>query len=140
VLVAPHHGSSEPSTAAFIETIEVMTVYEQYYTPEQLAELEERRRQLGPEGMEQAQRDWATLIGEVREEHRRGTDPADPRMQELAGRWQALVEQFTGGNPEIARAARKIYEDQAPVAQQMGIDRELMAYVEKANQAATQSE
>jgi len=126
----------EPSTAAFIETIEVMTVYEQYYTPEQLAELEERRRQLGPEGMEQAQRDWATLIDEVREEHRRRTDPGDPRMQELARRWQALVEQFTGGNPEIAASLKRMYEDQGVERASRGmIDPELSEYVQRAMQA-----
>ena len=123
----------EPSTAAFIETIEVMTMYERYYTREQLAELERRRDALRPEGMERAQQDWATLMDEVRAEHARGTDPADPRMQELAGRWQGLVEQFTGGDPGMAASLRRMYEDQGPEQASRGmVDPELMAYVQRA--------
>ena len=57
-----------------IETIEVMTMHEQYYTPEQLEQLAARREALGEEGMRKAQDDWAELIaasrGRAREGHR----------------------------------------------------------------------
>ncbi len=120
--------------------VEMMTMVESYYTPEQLEWLKRRRETVGEERIREVEAEWPRLIAEVRAEMERGTDPADARVQALARRWTGLVEEFTGGNPEIARAARTIYEDQAPVAQQMGIDRELMAYVERANQAATHSE
>ncbi len=115
--------------------VEMMTMVERYYTPEQLEWLKQRREAVGEERIREVEAEWPRLIAEVRAEMERGTDPADPRVQALARRWTGLVEEFTGGNPEIGRAARKIYEDQALVAQQMGIDRELMAYVERANQA-----
>src|SRR3954454_8338359 len=49
----------DPSTDLIIDAIEVMTMSEQYYTPEQLEQLEARRDALGEEGMARAQRDWA---------------------------------------------------------------------------------
>ena len=88
-------------------------MHERYYTDEQLAELAGRADRLGPEGMERARRDWAELIDAMRVEMERGTDPADPRVQELAARWRALVEQFTGGDPGIRENLRRLYADQA---------------------------
>src|SRR4051794_26646537 len=60
---------------------------EKYYTPEQLAQLGERRQALGDEGMRKAQDDWAALIAEAEAEHARGTAPTDPAARELADRW-----------------------------------------------------
>ena len=133
-------GARSTSIDELARIVEMMTMVESYYTPEHLEWLKQRRETVGEERIREVEAEWPRLIAEVRAEMERGTDPADARVQALARRWTGLVAEFTGGNPEIARAARKIYEDQAPVAQQMGIDRELMAYVEKANQAAKQSE
>jgi len=89
-----------------------MTRMKSYYTPEQLAELHERGRQLGEDGMRQAEADWQHLIDEVRAEMERGTDPASERVRSLAGRWHALVQAFTGGNPEIARSLQRMWEQE----------------------------
>ena len=109
-------------------------MHERYYTPEQLAELERRREELGGDAaMEKAQRDWAELIEVVRAEKERGTDPADPRMQELATRWTGLIEQFTGGDPAIAQSLKKMYEQEGPEKASRGmVDVELMEYAQRA--------
>jgi hypothetical protein len=129
-------AAREPSTAQFIQTIEEMTMHEQYYTPEQLQQLEQRRQSLGPDGMERAQQAWAELLAEARAEMERGTDPADERVQALAARWQALVEQFTGGDPGIAASLKRMYDEQGPQAASRGmVDPELMAYIGRARAA-----
>jgi hypothetical protein len=46
-----------------------------------------------------------------------GTDPADPKIQELARRWQELVQEFTGGNPGIAAAVQTVYQEEGPALQ-----------------------
>ncbi len=74
----------EPSTDQIIEAIEVMTMSEQYYTPEQLEQLEARRNDLGEDGMLKAQQDWADLIAELDAERIAGTDVGDPRVQAMA--------------------------------------------------------
>jgi MerR family transcriptional regulator, thiopeptide resistance regulator len=104
--------SAGPSAGQLIETIEVMTMHEQYYTPEQLEQLAARREALGEEGMRKAQDDWAELIAAVEAEREKGTDPADPRVQELAGRWQALLQAFTGGDPGITASLKRMYDEQ----------------------------
>jgi hypothetical protein len=52
-------------------------------------------------------------------------------MQELARRWQALVAQFTGGDPEIAQSLRRMYRAEGAVAASRGAipDEGLMDYV-----------
>jgi MerR family transcriptional regulator, thiopeptide resistance regulator len=110
-----------PSADELIETIEVMTMHEQYYTPEQLEQLAARREALGEEGMRKAQDDWAELITAVEAEREKGTDPADPRVQELAGRWQALVQAFTGGDPAITVSLKRMYDEQGAAQASRGV-------------------
>lgn len=114
--------------------VEEMTMHERYYTSEQLAELERRRKELGgDEAMRKAEQEWADLIAAVRAEKERGTDPADPRMQELAQRWTGLIEQFTGGDPAIAKSLQTMYEREGPEEASRGmVDRELMEYAQRA--------
>jgi DNA-binding transcriptional MerR regulator len=120
----------EPSGDLFIDAIEVMIAMEKYYTPEQLDQLEQRRRALGEAGMERAQQDWADLIAEVEAARAAGTDPADPEVQALTVRWRALIEQFTGGDPGIRSSLKRHYDDEGVERASRGaIDAETMAYV-----------
>ena len=122
-----------PSTQDFVDALEVMTMHEQYYTPEQLAELEQRSNALGPDGMKRAEQDWAELLKEVESEHARGADPAGPRMQELAARWQALIDAFTGGDPAMFASLKKMYDEQGAEQASRGmVDPALMDFMGKA--------
>ena len=126
-----------PAGDDLIDAIEVMTMHEQYYTPEQLGQLAERRDALGPDGMERAQRAWAELLAEVRSEMDAGTDPADPRAQALGARWRELVEQFTGGDPGLRASLERQYEQEGAEAASRGmVDPEVMAYGARIQAAA----
>jgi MerR family transcriptional regulator, thiopeptide resistance regulator len=123
----------EPTLDQFIQAIEVMTVTEHYYTPEQLQQLENRRDELGEEGIRQGERHWAELIEAVKAEQAAGTQPVEPPMLELARRWRALIQQFTGGDEGIKRSLAAIYREQGPKAASQGtVDPELMQYVGQA--------
>jgi MerR family transcriptional regulator, thiopeptide resistance regulator len=95
-----------------LTTIEEMTRMERYYTPEQLADLQERAQQLREDGVRQAETDWQQLIAEVRTEMERGTNPTSERVRSLAARWQTLVQAFTGGHPEIARSLQRMWSNE----------------------------
>jgi hypothetical protein len=116
-----------------IRTMELMTMFEKHYTPEQLEELAQRAKQIGPERIKEVEAEWPKLMEEVRREMENGTDPSDPRVQVLARRWKGLVEEFTGGNPGIAASLNRMYESESNVA---GIDtgpiREMGAYIQRA--------
>ena len=114
-------GAAGPSTDQLIDTIEVMTMQERYYTPEQLDQLAARREALGEEGMRKAEQDWTDLIAEMDAERARGTDPADPRVQALADRWQAQIALFTGGDPGITASLKRLYQEQGAEQASRGV-------------------
>ncbi len=110
-----------PTSGELMATIEVMTMIEKHYTSEQLATLEQRREQLGTEGMQKAQNDWAELMSAVEREYQAGTDPADPRVRELATRWQDLVQHFTGGDAGIRESLDRMYREEGVVKASRGM-------------------
>src|SRR3954466_1696397 len=122
----------EPSTDLMIDAIEVMTMSEQYYTPEQLEELDRRRLALGEDGMAKAQQDWADLIAAMDAQREAGTDVADPAVQALADRWEGMIRQFTGGDPGITASLKRMYDEQgAPKASRGAMSPELSEYVQR---------
>jgi hypothetical protein len=103
-------GAGGAGADLFLGAIEGMTMAEQHHTPAQLAQLDERRRALGEDGMRRAEREWADLIAEADALRAGGAEPSDPRVQAIAARWQELIEQFTGGDPAIRDSLRRMYE------------------------------
>ena len=112
-------SGTRPAPEAFAKIIEVIEMQNNtdwmmhYYSEGARQKIEERAAALGPEAIEQSQRDWAQLIAEVNEAARAGVDPASERGQELAARWQSLIEAFTGGDAEVTAGLRKLYADQS---------------------------
>jgi DNA-binding transcriptional MerR regulator len=130
-------GASEPSGAVFIEAIEVMTRMERYYTPEQLEQLEDRRRTLGPEAIERAQQEWRELFAELERHRSAGTDPAAPEVQALSRRSEELIEMFTGGDPGIRASLKRMYGEEGPEQASRGMaGPELFEYLRRAHDAA----
>jgi DNA-binding transcriptional MerR regulator len=126
-------AGDEPSGDQFIDTIEVMTRMERYYTPEQLEQLERRAEALGDDGMRRAEADWAELIAAVEAERAAGTDPADARLDPLVERWTGLIEAFTGGDPGIRASLQRMYETEGPERASRGaVNAETMAYAQRA--------
>ena len=125
-----HYASA--SADEFIQAIEVMTMFDKYYTKEQLDTLAKRREMFGEEKMREFQEEWPRLIAAVKEEMQRGTDPSDPKVQTLAKRWMELVAAFTGGDEGIQSSVKNFYRGEPQVARQQGLDGDLSAYVQKA--------
>jgi len=87
-----------------LQLIEAMNMYEKYDSTEQVEMLRQRAEQLGAERIREVEAEWPRLMAEVRAEMEKGTDPADPRVRDLAERWRALVAEFTGGDQGIERS------------------------------------
>ncbi len=94
-LAALLRAAGEVSADEFLRTIEVMTMIEKFYTPEQLKQWEEVARQVGPEEIQAVQDAWAVLLPEI--QANRDLDPASPQAQALARRWDDLVERTMRG-------------------------------------------
>jgi DNA-binding transcriptional MerR regulator len=116
-----------------IKCIEVTTMYEKYYSKEQLETLKKRAEALGEDKIRAAEAEWPKLIASVRAEMEKGTDPKDPRVQALVKRWNELVLEFTGGDPGITQSLKNLYQGEPQVAAQQQLDGGVFEYVRKAN-------
>lgn len=116
--------------------MEMMTMFDKYYTPEQLEYLKKRGEELGEEKIRQAETEWPQLIARMQEEMAKGTDPSSDTVQALARRWQELVQEFTGGDAGIESSLRNMYGQEPRLRQRTGMDPTLMEFVARANAAA----
>jgi hypothetical protein len=62
----------------------------------------------------------------------RGTDVNSPRVQELAKRWQSLINEFTGGDPAIAKSVSTMYRSEPGAAERFGLDMKVFEYIKPA--------
>jgi DNA-binding transcriptional MerR regulator len=121
------------SAEQLIATIEEITMFDKYYTPEQMDYLAQRREQVGEARIKEVEAEWPRLMAEVQGEMDRGTDPCDPRVQALAARWKGLVEEFTGGNEGIRQSLGNLYQNEENVrGMDMASMRPMMEYVGRA--------
>jgi DNA-binding transcriptional MerR regulator len=127
---------ADESPQRFLDALEAMSMFEKYYSPEQLAQLAERKQQLGDEHIKAVEQEWAEIFAAVREHRLNGTDPADPGPQAIRRRTDELVEEFTGGDPGIRDSLRNLYANEGPERASRGmVNAEDMAYLEAIRQA-----
>lgn len=129
-------SAREVSVEDLMQTIEVTTMMEKYYTPEQQKELSRRAQIIGEDRIRQSEKEWAALIEQVRAEMDSGTDPASPVVQQLAQRWMGLLREFTeftGGDPGIQKSVSAMWRQEETIH---GFDtagmRAMMGYINKA--------
>jgi len=131
-LLAALEGGEE-SGQRILDALEAMSMFEKYYTPEQLRQLEERRKQWSPEQMKAVEDEWKELYAQVREHREKGTDPKDPAVQKLVTRSGELIQMFTGGDPGIAASLKRMYEEEGPARASRGVAApEDLEYLERA--------
>jgi len=110
-------AGQRPDAAILRRIIEVMEMQNdaewtmKYYDDAAQAKLAERRKLWSPELQERVSRQWLELIRDV--EAALGEDPAGEKGQALAARWTGLVEEFTGGDPQVTAGLQDLYADKA---------------------------
>jgi DNA-binding transcriptional MerR regulator len=128
-------GDGEPAPR-ILEALEAMSMFEKYYTPEQLEQLEERRLAMGDDAIKAVEDDWRQIYAEVRAHREAGTDPADPAVQALLLRAGELIKLFTGGDPGIAASLKRMYEQEGPERASRGMaDPADLEYMDQARAA-----
>jgi DNA-binding transcriptional MerR regulator len=121
----------------FLTAIEELTMRERYYTPDQLAELEQRREALGEDKIREVEQEWADIFATLKTEMENGTDPADPKLRPIGERSRELLEMFTGGNPGIENSLKTMYETEGPEKASRGMaDPAVFAYLAEVRAAA----
>jgi MerR family transcriptional regulator, thiopeptide resistance regulator len=130
-----------PDAGQFLSTLEVISVFDSYFTPEQRSQLAARAAGLGPDAVETAKASWAGLVQELLQHMQRQTPVGDPRVQELVAGWDALAARFNGGDDAVKATAQQVWQEHSEAisrtmpwpADQL---RALVAYLHRARQAA----
>ena len=124
------------STAQFLDAMEAMTMFEKYYTPAQLDQLEQRRNELGDDRIRQVEQEWREVYAKLADLRARGVDPGADESQAVGDRAGELIELFTGGDPGITESLRRMYEQEDPQKLTRGMgspaDIEYMAAIRRA--------
>ncbi|MHB1519602.1 MAG: MerR family transcriptional regulator [Acidimicrobiales bacterium] len=118
-------GNEAVSVADFLELIRKVIMVDdtvkQYFSDDQLADLVERRAQLGEHAIADVQEAWPKLIAQVQAAVDAGLDPAAPKAQQLAAEWTGLLQQFHGGDEGLRDSLFRMQADNAQqIEQQYG--------------------
>ncbi len=126
-----------------IETIKAIVMYEKYYTPEQIETLKNRQSKMSKEEFAQGQAAWETLFKEFEVAFNAKKEVSDSSVIKLGQRANALIQEFTGGSPEMEKSLQKMYSTEGGhnVLSQHGVtvSAELFQFITYAMKAAKEA-
>ena len=123
----------QPDPADWLTTLELMTMYDKYFTQQELQELPLYT------DAQQIEGEWQALVAEVRGLLDAGTDPADGKARALARRWMATLARDTNSNPVLFAKLNAMHEREPAVQERTGVTPQVMAFIlaaSKENQLA----
>jgi MerR family transcriptional regulator, thiopeptide resistance regulator len=116
----------EPDLAAWLTTLELMTMYDKYFTQDELA------RMPFFSGNDACIAEWDSLIARLRALMDGGTAPSNPAVQQLSRDWMIMLERDTGGDPDLLVKLNAMHEHEPALRARNGITPELGNYVQQA--------
>lgn len=124
------------SAEEILETIEVTTMIEKHYTPEQLERLAARRKEVGEEAIEDVQNRWADLTRRVNAAMAEGLEPESDDVRALAREWRDLTREtvagFTGRDPGLKESLGRLWREQPDAGAAWGMGAEVREYMGRA--------
>ncbi|WP_175919369.1 MerR family transcriptional regulator [Burkholderia pyrrocinia] len=119
-------AGTEPELADWLTTLELMTVYDKYFSEEELARMPMYRKS------QTGDAEWIALVGDVRALHDAGVPPEDERVRALAGRWMTLLVRDTNNDPRLLAKLNLMHEREPAMQSKIGISTALRDYVLRA--------
>ncbi len=117
----------EPALPDWLMTLEMMTMFDRYFSHEEIERLPILNREDGTVAAE-----WAALVGSVREAMASNLPAESLEAQAMAKRWMAMVVRDTEGDPRLLVKLNAM-QVQEPAAQEVsGITPEVMDYIQHA--------
>jgi DNA-binding transcriptional MerR regulator len=113
----------EPDLADWLSTLEHMTMYDKYFSQDELKQLP-----LYTEGAALEQ-EWKALVASVRALMESGVTPADPQAQALSREWMTMIRRDTAANPVLFAKLNTMHEQEPSVQASTGITPALMNFV-----------
>ncbi|GIZ10759.1 MerR family transcriptional regulator [Pseudomonas sp. NCCP-436] len=112
-------AGEEPALDDWLTTLELMSMYEQYFTQDELSRLP----------FPQASREWLALANEATALHAQNPDPASEAAQNLAHRWMTTLERDTAQNPAWLLKISQMHENEPEFQAHLGLAPEVVAFL-----------
>lgn len=122
-LRAQHASGAAPDLADWLQTLELMTMYDKYFTDHELRTLPYFAPDSG------VQQRWAALAREAAAALAAGMAPADERAQDLARRWMLQLEHDTASNPELAARLDHMFSSEPALQQDQGVTPAMIDFI-----------
>ena len=114
-----------PGLADWLDTLELMTMYEKYFSPEELKTL--------PMYTDlDAKTQWLALVATVQAAMDRGDQPDDPDAGILALHWMEMIGRDTGHNPDFLMRLHTMNASEPGARERSGITEALQHFIEQA--------
>ena len=112
----------EPELADWLSTMEQMTMYDKYFTQDEMRQLP----MLSDTAVEQ---EWQTLVARVRALMDAGVAATAPQAQALGTEWMVKLVRDTDAHPGLFARLNSMHEKEPGMQAKTGIDAELMRFV-----------
>ncbi len=119
-------AESEPDLESWLHTLELMNMYDHWFTKEELQQLPFTAKKEPQASI------WASLVQEVQTLMSRQICVADPQAMALATRWMERLEQDTAGKPEFLNRLNEMHSAEPQMREQIGISTQMTDYITRA--------
>jgi DNA-binding transcriptional MerR regulator len=117
----------EPELADWLTTLEMMTMYDKYFTKE-----EQKNFPLLSTAENTSTAEWAELVQVVQEAMEMNVPPQSPGAQKLARRWITMLMRDSKGDPRLLAKLNKMHFNEPTVQVQTGITLDMITFVQQA--------
>lgn len=117
----------EPELADWLTTLEMMNMYDKYFTKE-----EQKRFPLLSTAENSTVAEWAELVQSVREAMEMKVPPQSPGAQTLAIRWMTMLMRDSHGDPRLLANLNMMHFNEPGAQAQTGIGLDMISFVQQA--------
>ena len=117
----------EPELADWLTTLEMMTMYDKYFSKE-----EQKNFPLLSTAENTTTAEWAELVKAVDEAMEMNVPPQSPGAQTLAKRWMTMLMRDSKGDPRLLAKLNRMHFNEPSVQAQSGVTLDMIAFVQQA--------
>ncbi|MDR3446325.1 MULTISPECIES: MerR family transcriptional regulator [unclassified Dyella] len=118
-------SGQSPDLADWLDTLELMTMFENYFSSEEIKQL--------PLLHDAATRaEWSAMVSTVQAAMDRGVSPEAPEAQILALRWMRTLYRDTSGNPDFLVRLNRMHDNEPGSWDAQGVSLPMRRFIEEA--------
>ncbi len=111
-----------PELASWLTTLEQMTMYDKYFSKDELATLALYQD-------DAVRNEWRQLVDDVGRQLKADPAPGAPAARQLALRWITMLDRDTGGDPSVMARLNMMHEKEPALAHSTGITPEISDFI-----------